>query len=46
MPKSKKSENVPKAMEEKFNSIVALTDEFSQKHDEFSQKHLNEEYAS
>jgi hypothetical protein len=38
MPKLKKSENVPKAMEEKFNSIVALTDEFPW-------QHLNNEYA-
>lgn len=38
MPKAKKSEDVPKAMEEKFNSIVALTDEFAR-------QHLNEEYA-
>ncbi|MCY7272846.1 MAG: plasmid pRiA4b ORF-3 family protein [Phormidesmis sp. CAN_BIN44] len=38
MAKSKKSEDVPKAMEAKFNSIVALTDEFAR-------QHLNEEYA-
>jgi hypothetical protein len=38
MAKSRKSEDVPKAMEEKFNSIVALTDEFAQ-------RHLNQEYA-
>jgi hypothetical protein len=38
MAKSKKSEDVPKALEEKFNSIVALTDEFAR-------QHLNEEYA-
>lgn len=36
--KSKQSENVPKAMVEKFDSIVALTDEFAR-------QHLNEEYA-
>jgi len=38
MAKSKKSEDVPKAMEEKFNSIVELTNEFAR-------QHLNEEYA-
>jgi hypothetical protein len=38
MAKSKQSETVPKAMEEKFNSIVELTDEFAR-------QHLNEEYA-
>jgi hypothetical protein len=38
MAKSKKSEEVPKTMEEKFNSIVALTDHFAR-------QHLNEEYA-
>jgi hypothetical protein len=38
MAKPKKSEDIPKAMEEKFNSIVALTDEFAR-------QHLNEEYA-
>ncbi|MDX2097829.1 MAG: plasmid pRiA4b ORF-3 family protein [Leptolyngbyaceae cyanobacterium bins.59] len=38
MSKSQKSENVPKAMEEKFNSIIELTDEFAR-------QHLNEEYA-
>jgi Domain of unknown function (DUF6398)/Plasmid pRiA4b ORF-3-like protein len=38
MAKSQKSEDVPKAMVEKFNSIVALTDEFAQ-------QHLNSEYA-
>ena len=38
MAKSKKSEDVPKAMQEKFNSIVALTDEFAR-------QHLNDEYA-
>lgn len=38
MAKTKKSEDVPKAMTEKFNSIVALTDDFAR-------QHLNEEYA-
>jgi Domain of unknown function (DUF6398)/Plasmid pRiA4b ORF-3-like protein len=38
MAKSKKSEDVPKAMEERFNSIVAITDEFAL-------QHLNKEYA-
>jgi hypothetical protein len=38
MAKSKKSEDVPKAMEEKFNSIVELTDEFAR-------QHLNQEYT-
>jgi hypothetical protein len=38
MAKSKKSEDVPKALTEKFNSIVELTDEFAR-------QHLNEEYA-
>lgn len=38
MANSKKSETVPKAMEDKFNRIVELTDEFSR-------QHLNEEYA-
>jgi Domain of unknown function (DUF6398) len=38
MAQSPKSEDVPKAMTEKFNSIVALTDEFAR-------QHLNEEYA-
>lgn len=38
MPKPKNSEDIPKAMEEKFNSIIALTDEFAR-------QHLNEEYA-
>lgn len=38
MAKSNKSEGVPKAMEERFNSIVALTDRFAW-------QHLNEEYA-
>jgi hypothetical protein len=38
MAKSPKSADVPQAMAEKFNSIVALTDEFAQ-------QHLNAEYA-
>jgi Domain of unknown function (DUF6398)/Plasmid pRiA4b ORF-3-like protein len=38
MAKSKKSEDVPKAMEAKFNAIVELTDEFAR-------QHLNDEYA-
>jgi len=38
MAKPKKSEDVPKAMEEKFSSIVALTDNFAR-------QHLNDEYA-
>ena len=38
MAKSKKSEDVPKTMEAKFNSIVELTDEFAR-------QHLNDEYA-
>ena len=38
MAKTKKSENVPKAMEEKFNGIVAITDNFAK-------QHLNDEYA-
>ncbi len=38
MEKAKKSENVPKAMQEKFERIAAITDEFSQ-------QHLNDEYA-
>jgi Domain of unknown function (DUF6398)/Plasmid pRiA4b ORF-3-like protein len=38
MAQSPKSEDVPQAMMEKFNSIVALTDEFAR-------QHLNEEYA-
>jgi hypothetical protein len=33
-----KSEKVPAAMQDKFNHIVALTDDFSQ-------QHLNDEYA-
>jgi hypothetical protein len=35
---AKKSEDVPKAMKEKFARIVALTDHFAQ-------QHLNDEYA-
>lgn len=38
MPKPKKSEDFPKVMEAKFNSIVELTDEFAR-------QHLNNEYA-
>jgi hypothetical protein len=38
MAKSKKSEDVPKAMEAKFNAIVKITDEFGH-------QHLNDEYA-
>jgi hypothetical protein len=38
MAKSKNSEKIPKAMEEKFNHIVAITDNFSK-------QHLNNEYA-
>jgi hypothetical protein len=38
MAKTKKSENVPKAMQEKFNGIVAITDDFAK-------QHLNSEYA-
>lgn len=38
MAKTKKSENVPKAMQEKFNLIVAITDNFAE-------QHLNAEYA-
>ena len=38
MPRSKKSEKVPKKMQEKFDAIVALTDAVCE-------KHLNEEYA-
>jgi hypothetical protein len=36
--KTKKSENVPNAMQEKFNTIVAITDDFAK-------QHLNDEYA-
>ncbi len=38
MAKSKKSEDVPKAMSAKFDSIVELTNEFAR-------QHLNDEYA-
>jgi len=38
MAKSAKSENVPKAMQEKFDRITAITDDFAQ-------QHLNDEYA-
>lgn len=38
MAKPAKSENVPKAMQEKFDWITAITDEFAQ-------AHLNDEYA-
>jgi hypothetical protein len=38
MAKAKKSENVPQAMQEKFDRITALTDAFSQ-------QHLNDEYG-
>lgn len=38
MAKAKKAESVPKAMQEKFDRIVAITDGFSQ-------AHLNDEYA-
>ncbi len=38
MTKSKRSEDVPKTIEAKFNSIVELTDEFAR-------QHLNDEYA-
>jgi hypothetical protein len=38
MAKPKKSEDVPKTMEAKFNSIVELTDGFAR-------QHLNQEYA-
>ncbi len=38
MAKPRKSEDVPKAMQEKFDSIIALTDEFAR-------QHLNSEYA-
>jgi hypothetical protein len=38
MVKAKKSENVPKAMQEVFDKIVAITDEVAE-------KNLNEEYA-
>lgn len=38
MAKTNKSENVPNAMQEKFNGIVAITDDFAK-------QHLNDEYA-
>lgn len=38
MAKSQQSEDVPKAMEDRFNSIVELTDEFAR-------QYLNQEYA-
>jgi hypothetical protein len=38
MAKSAKSENVPKAMQEKFDRITAITDDFAR-------QHLNDEYA-
>ncbi|MBX2863366.1 MAG: plasmid pRiA4b ORF-3 family protein [Leptolyngbyaceae cyanobacterium MAG.088] len=38
MAKVKKSENVPKAMQAKFDSIVTITDKFAN-------QHLNDEYA-
>jgi Domain of unknown function (DUF6398)/Plasmid pRiA4b ORF-3-like protein len=38
MAKSKKSAQIPKTMQEKFDRIVAITDDFSQ-------QHLNDEYA-
>lgn len=38
MAKAAKSETVPKAMQEKFDSITAITDEFAK-------QHLNDEYA-
>lgn len=38
MAKSTKSETVPKAMQEKFDRITAITDEFAK-------QHLNDEYA-
>ena len=38
MAKAKKSESVPKAMQEKFDRIVAVTDGFAK-------QHLNDEYA-
>ncbi|MEO0405788.1 MAG: plasmid pRiA4b ORF-3 family protein [Cyanobacteria bacterium P01_A01_bin.135] len=39
MAKPAKSETVPKAMQEKFDSITAITNEFAQ-------QHLNEDYAT
>ncbi|MEM9091436.1 MAG: DUF6398 domain-containing protein, partial [Cyanobacteria bacterium P01_F01_bin.53] len=38
MAKAKKSENVPKAMQAKFDAIVAITNDFAK-------AHLNDEYA-
>jgi hypothetical protein len=38
MAKTNKSENVPNAMQEKFDGIVAITDDFAK-------QHLNDEYA-
>ncbi len=38
MAKTKKSEDVPKTMQEKFDRVVAMTDAFSK-------QHLNDEYA-
>ncbi len=38
MAKTNKSENVPNAMQEKFNGIVAITNDFAK-------QHLNDEYA-
>lgn len=38
MASAKKSENVPNTMQEKFNAIVAITDDFAK-------QHLNDEYA-
>ncbi|MEM6592207.1 MAG: hypothetical protein AAF651_10155 [Cyanobacteria bacterium P01_C01_bin.73] len=38
MGKPQKSDKVPAAMEQKFNQIMAIADDFSQ-------QHLNEEYA-
>lgn len=38
MAKTQKSENVPNAMQEKFNSIVAIADDFAK-------QHLNDEYS-
>lgn len=38
MAKAKKSENVPKSMQEKFNAIAVITDDFAK-------QHLNAEYA-
>lgn len=38
MAKTKKSEDVPETMEEKFDRLVAITDAFSE-------QHLNDEYA-